>query len=334
MPLFHSIALLGTLLLLDFPSLLVEPDYSLTRDGNRWVVRKPAVGARQPFTISQHQDRRAAESRRRSLPRLRLNGPFVRFNPLTHTRTLIVDWTGQEDAREIDSDVREIVRRFGPAGTAALLESTPVYMARLFGATGHTAEESGDHTRFAIYLDPFRATGRLHAAATLVHEATHIGRYRARGFHANRAAAVLPREDFVLLGLADEIAAYQAEANLVRSFLDSQPDEDVRRRAGDAMRNPELRWPVALTVMLGFEGPPDQARRMLEVRRQVVLDLERNAGRYWDSRRTDLLDPALRETISNWHLHSREWKEIAAERARWREAIRASRPPRPREAGE
>ena len=313
MPLLPSIALLA-LVLLEAPDFLREPDYSVVKDGDRWVVRKPGLGARQPVAISQHRDRRAAESRRRSLPRLRLSGLFVRFDPVAYARTVIADWTAEEDAQDIEADVRGILNRFAPAGAQALLQSTPLYMARLFGATGHTAEESTDHTRFVIYLDPFRATGRLHAAATLLHELTHLERCRVRGFHANRAAGVLPKGDFVLLGLADEFAAYQAEANLVRSFLDSQAKEEVRQAARHVMHSPELRWPLAVTVMLGFEGPPEQARR------QVVLDLEDTARNYWDTRHMDLLDPLLRQTIRNWYKGSREWKQIAAERSEWRKA--------------
>jgi hypothetical protein len=193
-------------------------------------------------------------------------------------------------------------------------------MARLYGATGHTAEESTDHARFVIYLDPFRATGRLHVAATLIHELTHLERYRARGFHANRAAAVLPRSDFVLLGLADEFAAYQAEASLVRSFLVSQAKEEAHRAARDAMRNPELNWPLALTLMLGVEGPPEEPRRTIEARRQVLLDLAHTAGSYWDARHKDVLDPLIRETIRNWYKRSSEWQQITAERAAWNKA--------------
>jgi hypothetical protein len=194
-------------------------------------------------------------------------------------------------------------------------------MARLAGAAGHTAEESADPARFVIYLDPFRATGRLHAAATLVHELNHVERYRARGFHANRAAAVLSKGDFVLLGLVDEFAAYRAEANLVRSFLDGQIKDEARRSAGDAFSSPDLNWPVALTVLLGFEGPSDEARRMMEVRRQVALDVHRIAGSYWDSRHVDAIDPVLRQTIHDWYKHSREWKTISAERQQWRRVL-------------
>jgi hypothetical protein len=320
MPLLHPIALLGALVLLDVPVLLQEPDYAVASDGDRWVVQKPRPGVRQPFAISEHRDRSAAELRRKTLPRLRFAGLFVRFDPVTFARAVIADWTAQEDAQDIQADIRGILNRFAPAGSPALLQSTPLYMARLFGATGHTAEETADHTRFVIYLDPFRATGRLHAAATLIHELAHVERFRARGFHTNRAAGVLPKRDFVLLGLADELAAYQAEAGMVRSFLDSQANGEARRASGDAMRKPELGWPVALTVMLGFEGPPDAARRILEARRQVILDLERIAGSYWDSRRTDPLDPLLRQRIRNWYQGSREWNEIAAERPEWRKA--------------
>jgi hypothetical protein len=322
MSIWQSIAMLMALLPLEIPDVFREPDYFVVRDGDGWVVQKPGAGARQPFTISQHRDRSGAEFRKRSLPRLRLRGVFVRFDPATNTRTAIADWTGEEDAQQLDTDVREIINRFAPAGARALLQSTSVYMARLSGATGHTAEDSSDHARFVIYVDPFRATGRLHAAATLLHELTHIERYRARGFHANRAAAVLPKEDFVLLGLADEFAAYQAEADLVRLFLDSQAKSEVRMAAREAIRNPELNWPLALSVMLGFEGPPEQGRRIMEARRQVVLDLHRHAGGYWDSRHMDVIDPVLRETVRDWYKRSREWKEISAERQAWRRAER------------
>ena len=320
MYLLHSIALLLSMLPLEVRDLLREPDYCVTRDGDRWIVQKPRSVRGSRSRSHSITDRSAAELRKRSLPRLRLNGLFVRFDPVTYERTEIADWTAQEDAQQIESDIREILNRFAPAGARALLQSTPLYMARLSGATGHTAEESTDRTRFVIYLDPFRATGRLHAAATLVHELSHLERYRSRGFHANRAASVLPKEDFVLLGLADEFASYQAEANLVRSFLDSHAKEEERRAARDAISDPELNWPLALTVMLGFEGPSDQTRRTMEARRQVVLDLERNAGSYWDSRHKDVIDPLLRQTIRDWYKHSREWKEISAERPEWRKA--------------
>jgi hypothetical protein len=320
MSLLHSIALLVAMLPLNVQDVLQEPDYSVAKVGDHWIVQKPRVGGRQPVTISQHHDRSAAELRKRSLPRLRLNGMFVQFDPATYARTVIADWTGHQDAQQIDADVREIVTRFAPAGVQALLQSTRVYMARLSGATGHTAEESTDHASFVIYLDPFRATGRLHAAATLVHELTHLERYRAHGFHVNRAAAVLPKADFILLGLADEFAAYQAEANLVRSFIDSHVKEELPRAARDAISNPELNWPLALAVMLGFEGPYDQMRRIMEARRQVVLDIATPGGRYWDSRHMDLIDPRLGQTIRQWYKHSREWKVISSERRDWRKA--------------
>jgi hypothetical protein len=329
MPLIHMTALLLAPLSLDTADLLREPAYSVAKDCDRWVVQKPAFGARQPFTISYHRDRGPAESLRRSLPRLRLNVPFVRFDPATFERAAIEDWTAQEDARDVAADVHELLDRFGPAGSRALLQSTPLFAARLSGATGYTAEESSDHARFVIYLDPFRATGRLHAAATLLHELTHLSRYRARGFHANRTAAVLPKEDFILLGLADELAACQAEANLVRSFLDAQAKEEMRRAVGDTLRNPELRWPVALAVMLGFEGPSEPARRLPEVRRQVVLDLARNAARYWESRQSTALDPLVRQKIRDWYRRSREWKQIEAERPEWRKAQAVPVPSRP-----
>jgi hypothetical protein len=193
-------------------------------------------------------------------------------------------------------------------------------MARLFGASGHTAEESTDGTRFVVYLDSFRATGRLHAASTLLHELTHVQRYRARGFHANRAASVLPKEDFVLLGLADEFAAYQAEANLVRRVLDSETKDQVRQAAREALRDPDLNWPIALTVLLGFEGPSEEGHRIKEARRQVLLDVEGTAGKYWESRHTASSDPLLRQKIEYWYKHSLERKTISAERPAWMDA--------------
>jgi hypothetical protein len=317
MPLFAGVTLLMAVLPLGVSELLQEPDYSVVRQGDRWAVRKPGVGAGRPFTISHHSDRSAAELRRRSLPRLRLSGFFVRFDPVTFERVIIADWTAQQDAQDIAADIREIFHRFAPTGAEALLQSTPIYMARLFGATGHTAEESSDSGRFVIYLDPFRATGRLHAAATLIHELAHLQRYQVRGFHANRAAAVLSKSDFVLLGLADEFAAYEAEANLVRSFLADRSNEVEFRAIRDAITNRALSWPIALSVILGLEGPADEALRIAEARRQVVLDLADNAGRYWDARHKDTLDVKLRQMIQGWSKTSRDWKEIKAKRSEW-----------------
>ena len=302
------------------PDHVKEPDYQVIQRGDRWIVQKPQVGARQPLMLSLHPDRAAAEFRKKSLPRLRLDGLFVRFDPATYSRTLIADWTDQEDAQQIGLDIREIVSHFAPAEARALLPSTPLYLARLPGATGHTAEEETDRAKFVIYVDPFRATSRLHIAATIVHELTHVARYRARGFHANRAAAVLPKGDFVLLGLVDEFAASQAEVNLVRSFLGSQSSEEARRSADDAIRSPELNWPEAVTVMLGVEGAFVESRRMMEARRHVALDLKQSASRYWESRRRDGLDKKLKQTIRDWYKRSREWRQISAERAEWKKA--------------
>ncbi|MFB3829545.1 MAG: hypothetical protein ACE15B_22430 [Bryobacteraceae bacterium] len=288
---------------------LQEPGYIVAREGGRWVVQKPAPGGQPPLVISRHPRREAAEFRAKALPRVRFSGLFVRFDPRTHARTVIADWTAEEDARRIDADLRGILSRFAPAAAREFLPSTPLYMARLSGATGHTAEDSGDATRFVIYLDPFRATGRLHAAATIAHELAHVQRYRARGFHANRAAAVLTRRDFVLLGLADEFAAFQAEAGMVRAFLENLENAEARRAAREALRKPELRWPPALIAMLG-SGERTEA----EARRQIVLDVERIAGRYWDSRHGDALDPSLRAPIHDWYTGSREWRQIAAQR--------------------
>ena len=114
MPLF-SIALLVALLALEMRDVLREPDYSVARDGDGWVVQKPAVGGTQPITISRHPDRRAAESRMRSLPRLRLSGLFVRFDPATYERTVIADWRAEKDSQHIEASVREILDRFAPA---------------------------------------------------------------------------------------------------------------------------------------------------------------------------------------------------------------------------
>lgn len=315
----HPIAVL-LLVLAGNPDFLRESGYFVARDGEEWVVRKPRAGGRPPLTISRHRDRQAAESRTGALPVLRLSAAFVHFDPVTNSRTVIGDWTAEEDAREISAGVGGILDLFAPPALRALLETTPLYMARLFGATGHTAEESADPTSFVIYLDPFRATGRLHAASTLVHELTHVERCRVRGFHANRAAAVLSKKDFVLLGLADELAAYEAEANLVRRFLDAQADRDVRRAAAAGMCNRELQWPRAVTVLLGFEGPPGEAGRMVEARRQVTLDLKSIAARYWEARHKDPLDASLRQRIRRWYKGSKEWKAIASQASDWRKA--------------
>jgi hypothetical protein len=320
MTLWHWIVLPMPWLAPAVPDYVKEPDYQVIQSGDRWIVQKPRVGTRQPLPISHHLDRSAAEFRKRSLPLLRLNGLFVRFDPATYARTLIADWTDQEDAQQIGFDVRDIVSQFAPTPSKMLLESTPLYLARLPGATGYTAEDGSDSARFAIYVDPFRATSRLHLAATIVHELTHVERYRARGFHVNRAAAVLPKEDFVLLGLFDEFAAYQAEAALVRSFLARQTHEEARRSTADALRAPELNWPQALTVMLGIEGTVAESRRIMEARHHVGLDLKPKASIYWESRHLEQINPTLQRTIRDWYKRSPEWRQISAERPTWKKA--------------
>ncbi len=242
-------------------------------------------------------------------PPVRLNRSLVKFDPVTGRRTLIEDWTGTSGAEETEAEIRELLNRFAPPALRALFRSTPLYMAPLPGASGHTAEEPDNHQQFVIYIDPFRAAGCLHTAATLVHELSHVERYLARGFHVNRAAAILPKADFILLGAADELAAYREETALVRSFLDGSPDS--------AKPSSKLRWPVALTVLLGLEGPSDAEGRMNEVRRQIMLDLHRQASRYWDIHHDDALDPSLASSIRNWYSGSEEWKRIAVQRAHW-----------------
>lgn len=314
------VALLLASLPRDLSDLLREPELSVVRNGDAWLVQKAVSGSEQPLVISRHQDRSGAELRRKSLPRLRLSGEYVRFDPFTRRRTPVADWSGESDAIAVEADVRAILERFAPPGIRTASQSIPVYMARLYGATGFTSEEYGDHSRLVVYVDPFRATGRLHAASTIVHEMTHAARYRARGFHGNRAASVMSKEDFVLLGLTDEYAAYQAEANLIRSVAGSLQTDADRNALRDALRERELRWPEALRVMVGYDDRGGNERdREMEVRRQVVLDLAENAARYWESHHRDLLHASLRETIQEWREHSREWKAIQTDRSKWKQ---------------
>jgi hypothetical protein len=312
----------------EIPAFLQEPGYFIERQGDKWAVKKPGLrvlesGENRPpqaWTIFEDSLRVTAERRMKALPRLRLNRELVEFNPLTRRRTLIVNWKDESDAQEIESDIRALLDRFAPPAAKALFSSIPVYQARLSGATGHTAEEWNDHQRFVIYLDPFRATGRLHAACTLMHELSHAERYRVRGFHGNRAAAVLPRPDFILLGASDELAAYQSEAGLIDSFLNSLANEALRRTVSTAIPSSQLRWPAALTGLLGFEGPSDPAERIKEARGRILLELENQAGRYWDLHHKDSLDPGLAATIRSWYSQSQEWREIDAQRSAWRDA--------------
>jgi hypothetical protein len=312
----------------EIPAFLQEPSYFIEKQGDKWAVKKPRLRvlevaespSPQTWTIFEDSQRTAVEKRMKALPRLRLSRPLVEFNPLTRQRTLVVDWKDQSDAQEIEADIQALLDRFAPPVAKALLSSIPLYMARLSGATGHTAEEWNDRQRFVIYLDPFRATGRLHAASTLIHELSHIERYRMRGFHGNRAAAVLPKPDFILLGASDELAAYQAEAMFIGSFLNSIASEALRRTVSTAMPSSQLRWPTALTVLLGSEGPSDPAERMKEARARILFELESQAGRYWDIHHKDSLAPALAATIRIWYSQSREWRDIAAQRTDWRDA--------------
>ena len=197
----------------------------------------------------------------KTLPRLRLNRALVEFNPLTRQRTLIADWKDQGDAQEIEADIQALLDRFAPPPAKALLSSIPLYQARLSGATGHTAEEWNDRQSFVIYLDPFRATGRLHAASTLLHELSHVERYRMRGFHGNRAAAVLPKPDFILLGASDELAAYQAEAMFITSFLNSIASEALRRTVSTAMPVFSAEVADGSDRAPGFRGPVGPRRK-------------------------------------------------------------------------
>lgn len=285
------------------PAVLWEPPYFLEREGDTWRVKKPRLDApRQAWTVFESQRRPTAEQRLSGLPRVRLNRALVRFNPVTRERTPIADWTGQGDAEEVEADILALLSRFAPPAVRALFSQTPLYMARLYAASGHTAEEPDDFRRFVIYLDPFRATGRLHAASTLVHELTHVERYRVRGFHANRAAAILPQEDFILLGLADELAGYRAEAAFIEAYLEGS-NEAARIR--EAMPSAYLRWPAALVALL--------AGRVKEAREQTLLDLHHQAARYWESHRADRLPPTLETTIRDWYLRSPEWRSIAAQ---------------------
>ena len=286
------------------PAILWEPPYFIEKERDVWRVKKPRLDApAQAWTVFESLRRPTAEQRLSGLPRVRLNRALVRFNPATRERTPVADWTGQPDAAEIDADIRSLLTRFAPPATQVLFSQTPLYMARLYAASGHTAEEPDDFRRFVIYLDPYRATGRLHAASTLVHELGHVDRYRARGFHANRAAAVLPKEDFILLGLVDELAGYRAEAAFVEAYLKAS-NEAARIR--EAMPSPHLRWPAAVIALL--------AGHVTEARTQVMLDLEGQAARYWEAHRADRLPPALEAAIRDWYSRSPEWRAVAEQR--------------------
>jgi hypothetical protein len=314
------------LLLLQTPTssadlLLREPGYFIDKQGEIWRLRKPRLRAGPAWIVFEDTFFAAVEQQKRTLPRLRLNRLLVSYHPGTGQRLPVANWSGADDAKEVEADVQDLLRRHAPPFARPMLAATPIYMARLNGASGHTAEEWRYPGRFVIYLDPFRATGRLHAASTIIHELAHVHRYQSRGFHANRAASVLPRADFVLLGLEDESAAYQAEAQFIRSFFNtlSAPQQ---RSFGRAMPSADLRWPMALTLMLGFEGPADIAARMAEARKQIRLDLRQQAERYWDLHHADHLDPALAKTIADWYAGSPEWSDIAKQRQDWIDAVR------------
>ena len=45
-----------------------------------------------------------------------------------------------------------------------------------------------------------------------------------------------------------------------------------------------------------------------------MLDLKRQAARYWEAHRKDRLDPALEAAIREWYVRSPEWKAIAEQR--------------------
>jgi hypothetical protein len=300
---------------------LKEPDYFIDRsESNKWRLRKPRLqGSQEAWIIFEDKSRTIVENRRNALPRVRLSRPLVVFSPLTRQTMPLEDWTGENDALEIEADIQHLVNRFAPATARTLLSSTPVYMARLAGASGYTAEQANDARKFVVYIDPFRASGRLHAASTLVHELSHVERYRTRGFHANRAAAVLAKSDFILLGATDELAGYEAEAALIRALLSTVPSDAARRAIMEAMRAVELRWPAALLAVLDFEGRPGAAERMKQAREQIVLDIERQAAGYWDVHRDDTLVAPLEAAIRAWS-RSEEWKDITAERSKWLEA--------------
>ncbi len=307
------------------PAFLREPDYHIQKQGDVWSVRKPKLrvlemtAPAEAWTVYSGATRAAAEKRMTALPRLRLNRPLVQFDPVTRERKPIENWTSEPDAQEAAHDVDAIASRFGSPAARALISSTPVYLARLNGAFAHTAEEPDDSRRFVIYLDPFRATGRLHAAATLAHELVHVERYRVRGFHANRAASVLPGRDFILLAAADELEAVHAEAALITAFLNGL-STDVREAAKEAMPSGQFRWPKALIILLGFESPADPETRMNEARRQIALDLNHQAARYWAFHHFEQLPRDLRTTITDWHSRSPEWRDIARQRPEWARA--------------
>jgi hypothetical protein len=226
----------------------------------------------------------------------------------------LANWTGEGDAQETEADIRLLIERFASPSARSLLASTPIYMARLDGASGHTAEEPGDQHGFVVYIDPFRATSRLHAAATLVHELTHVEHYLSRGFHANRAAAVMAREDFVLLGLADELGACEVEAAFVAAALKGLFNGEQQLAARTAMLSSELRWPAALLSLLGITGVGGLPRE------HIVTDLAEQAARYWRAHRHDRLVPELAAAIRNWAGQSAEWQDIFAQRDAWRKA--------------
>ncbi|MCL4852224.1 MAG: hypothetical protein KJZ78_12690 [Bryobacteraceae bacterium] len=307
------------------PALLQEPGYFIETAGGKWRVRKPGIRIFDPvgskpaeaWTVFEDTRQDMVEWRKEALPKLRLNRALVRFDPITRRRTLVEDWTRESDALEIEADVRALLERFAAPDVLALFSSTPLYMARLNGASGHTAEEWNDQQRFVIYIDPFRATGRLHAASTLVHELSHAASYWKRGFHANRAVSVLSRSDFILLGVSDEFAAYEAEAAFIESFVNSVRSDEDRGTIARLMTLPELRWPTGLIELLGFGRSPEAGARRGEARKHVVLDLDRQAARYWDAYHKRELSASVEAAIRDWYVHSPEWKDIAGKRDEW-----------------
>ena len=86
------------------------------------------------------------------------------------------------------------------------------------------------------------------------------------------------------------------------------------------MPSAQFKWPLALKVLLGLEGPGVPGARTNEVRRHIALELNPQAARYWAFPGKEPSPPDLRAAIRDWYSRSPEWKTIVRERKKWARA--------------
>jgi hypothetical protein len=309
------------------PPVLSEPAYRVRQDSvsGRFQLGKPgyeifdeAVLSSAPFIVIQEFTAQAdADAMRVKLPPIRFPGrlqvQIIDGNSSQLPAEQQADWTNAPDAQEARRHLAETLDKIPLINSLPDQTQVSVGLARLErGTMAHFSANPADVTKGLLRVDPFQCSrGILGLAVTYIHELTHAQYFYRRKFTLPGLVPLITREDYVLIGLDEEFAAYQNEVIAVKQFLSAIPPA-VAARFQDQI-TAAIDRPTAFYVSSATAGlAPATLDRMA---RQTTADTYRlQYGKEYDDAKSQ--PPINSPEAARW-INSPEWVSIQATRNLW-----------------